>query len=304
MKRRRRTFETDNGNLTDLIRGKNLVYRNVPMKLSESLLVAHSVSKMKSKLSVLFLVIVSAVCVISAPPEVNLINENGIILECDYRIRGCTFYTCDVKNLSVQSKNVESVKVVGEHLDRRTNDVEMIVTIIDQQTKYLPNNLGKLFTNLNGYTISNSGVEEISRKNFEGLTKLATLSIRENLLKELPVDAFYDLHELSMLMLFKNQIETVHPDTFINNPKLNTLYLSFNKLKSLDGSLLRNNLRLQVFSGSNNMLTFIGAGLFDNLTELAQAKFEENPCINQFFWVKDMKLDDLKQIFLKNCQQS
>jgi Leucine rich repeat len=74
----------------------------------------------------------------------------------------------------------------------------------NKKIKFLPIQVSEKFPNLLGYQASHCSITEISKKNFEGLTKLKLLHLINNKIEKILSDTFEDLVELTNVTLGKN----------------------------------------------------------------------------------------------------
>lgn len=238
---------------------------------------------------------------------INKIINGAAQFNCEYYDDNKRMaYACSPKNLTVLTEDTQLVQASGKHEEHKTNDDVIILHIKDQQTRFLPVELSKIFSNLLFYMIENSGVERMSRTNLKDLRKLKYFILNSNPLRAIHRDLFYDLADLEVLSLKNNQIEDLDSRTFVHNTKLEILSLNNNKIRSLDGSIFVNNLCLKRIHVNSNLLTFIGLDLLKPLMKLDQLIFDNNTCIDGFSNLSESPRtkQQLEQIFKKNCQES
>lgn len=73
----------------------------------------------------------------------------------------------------------------------------------NRNVRFLPVNPAEKFPNLISFDARSSSIEDISRSNFVGLTKLLKLYLENNLIKRISDDTFGDLIALEYLSLSK-----------------------------------------------------------------------------------------------------
>lgn len=220
-------------------------------------------------------------------------------LQCDFA-EDYNGYACFAENLEILSENVKFTKISGQHEDGRGINSVTRLRFLSQKTPYLPVQLSNVLPNLGWYFVEDSGVVEISRKNFADLSKLTKLFVYQCPLQKVHFDAFYDLVALTHLYLDQNKIETIHRDTFIANRNLLKLDISENSIRHLDGALFRNNPNLKDLRATDNQLTSIGPDLLTFLPALNVFNFNSNPCTAKLS--ESPSKDDLRKIFLSDCQ--
>lgn len=204
--------------------------------------------------------------------------------------------SCDAENLEILNANTVITHMTGAN--PKFPSIHWIRINI-QKTKYLPRKLSHVLPDLTHYEVVNSGLEFITRKNFEDLAKLKILIIVRNPLKNIPFDTFHDSLELKQVTITNNEIESIHPDTFLRSTKITRLNLSHNKIKVLPGSLFQNNLDLTYVNMDSNLLTTIGAELLSHLMVLQNVNFKNNICIDHE--MKQSK-EELTEKFTAMCQ--
>lgn len=80
-------------------------------------------------------------------------------------------------------------------------NVEGINLSGNRNVRFLPVNPAEKFPNLISFDARSSSIEDISRSNFVGLTKLVKLYLENNLIKRISDDTFGDLLALEYLSL-------------------------------------------------------------------------------------------------------
>ena len=124
--------------------------------------------------------------------------------------------------------------------------------IEDQQTFFLPSNLGERFPLLEMLSVTSSGLYEIDASILNKMTILKTLNLTHNKLHEVPVGSFSANKDLENLDLSFNLLEYLDSDTLLAQLKLQNLFLNGNKLKYLSPNLLKSFKELRIADLSNN----------------------------------------------------
>lgn len=82
---------------------------------------------------------------------------------------------------------------------------------------FLPNGVAEKFPNLLGYSVSDCPIKEVSKENFEHLSKLKGLWLHDNQIEKIASDTFKDLINLEQLWLGKKfkHIDVVYKTFFL-----------------------------------------------------------------------------------------
>ena len=120
------------------------------------------------------------------------------------------------------------------------------------------------------------GITALAAVDFNGLTALTALELRDNSLSTLPAGVFDGLTALTTLNLFNTSLSTLPAGVFDGLTALDRLLLHGNSLSTLpagvfDGLTALTNLELGV-----NSLSTLPAGVFDGLTALTTLRLDHN----------------------------
>ena len=116
-------------------------------------------------------------------------------------------YTCQVSKVSLIEPGTRTATFKGIHETSKTNaDVEGF-SICSTQVEYFPRGLSTTFPRLTIVEVDGCGLKEISRKDFEGLSDLKCVDLRNNEFKFLPNDLFVETPKLQLIYLQNNNIE-------------------------------------------------------------------------------------------------
>lgn len=198
-------------------------------------------------------------------------------LKCEFRDMNYMYfgsmYTCLVKSLEITHNNIN----LTENSDvPKSNKIEVTgIYIISPSANFIPANLGSFF-NLTALTMGFTHLIEIKSIDFKGMQDLEYLSLSNNDLTTVPMDAFSTL------------------------PKLRTIILSFNKIQELPRGLFDNNLKLEQIYFWCNKIKIIGSGLFGELKNLKVVELGENICVNNRFEGKN-EIAEMKNYIRSNC---
>ncbi|KAG5675184.1 hypothetical protein PVAND_005109 [Polypedilum vanderplanki] len=228
-------------------------------------------------------------------------KENFMLdLQCEF-VKSENFYTCKVKELSIDNEHSAISEVTGDHLNDHINIDITEIHIHSQNTRYLLNDMSLYFPNLFSYINTNSQLSKIFRLNFVGFRKLIKLDLGMNEIQELPKDVFYELPRLRELYLNENKIKTLNRDLFINNPNLNIIYIYRNEIEVLENDLFRANPNLEQLHIDYNKIRKVGYQFFHKIPFLEIANFLNNVCVNSHY-PNNMSYDKLRAFIRRNCQ--
>ena len=126
-------------------------------------------------------------------------------------------------------------------------------------------------------SLKNQSITSLKEGDFDGLTSLTILDLRENDLTTLPAGVFKDLISLTSLGLQDNDLKTLPTGTFDGLTLLTFLGLSNNVLTTLPADIFKDLTSLQrLYLFHNNTLTTLPAGIFDGLTSLEWLSLQHN----------------------------
>jgi Leucine rich repeat/Trypsin len=232
----------------------------------------------------------------------------------DERFLNCKFtefrnFWCSARRLTIESDDYHIAGVKGKlNSSASSRYVEKFV-IEDQQTKFLPVNLGKIFPILVLYKVKSSSLTAIRNCDFTDLNSLTHLSVTGNFLGNLTDDVFVGLSKLQNLNLENNTIQSLPYEIFSSNIHLKMVRLSHNRIVYLDFPLFQHNVNLQSIAFDNNKLDRIHQNFTLVLKKLTRADFRNNTCINDF--AGDFRTDGedvpielelLRDCFIEECE--
>lgn len=214
---------------------------------------------------------------------------------------------CEVDNLKIRFPKTSIHQVKGQDGKIISTDKLKKLTTIDQQTIFLPLNLGHHFPELTELSVIDSGLFEVNSQNFKGLNHLKNLTLRNNNFIRIHSETFKDVEGLEMLDLSHNLIESVDNNAFKGLASLKELRLNENSLSSVNVKTFADLKNIKALNLQNNQLNAINPNLFSQLTQLSSADFTNNVCINSSF-PQDTKeqiiqkiIDDCIKPILINC---
>lgn len=128
-----------------------------------------------------------------------------------------------------------------------------------------------------GYTLA-----EVRGTHLNGKTNndVEVLSAEGQVLNRVPSNLNSFFPNLQTIRLFDTHLQNVTSDDLRQFPDLVIFSSWHNDLVSLDGDLFRYTPKLHFVRFYNNSLELVGNDLLTNLSELEEANFEYNPCVN------------------------
>lgn len=128
--------------------------------------------------------------------EPNLLPKKEV--SCDYvRFEYETGLTCSMSRIAF-------INTTGVTISASRNESIMALTLIlNNKIKYLPENIVEKFPNLDIYFAKFCSLTSISKRNFNGLSVLTKISLKDNKIEKIPSDTFEDLKNLKSLDLGK-----------------------------------------------------------------------------------------------------
>lgn len=207
-------------------------------------------------------------------------NNFLINIDCEYEETADDVYSCNTKNLHVESEN-STIDVVSENhlVDKRNTDV-VSLKIKNQSTKFLPSGISDSFPNLNKIVIENSNLRKLAPGGFKGLNSLGSLIIRGNKIAFIEPKSFDDNINLQLLNLSGNNIEQIPPKIFDKLVNLLIVILSDNKIKSLPFDIFPQRNSLDQFLINKNQLETVDTRIFQSLIKALSIDFSDNTCVD------------------------
>ncbi|CRK95650.1 CLUMA_CG009108, isoform A [Clunio marinus] len=210
-------------------------------------------------------------------------------------------YGCSVKNLIVTSRDTHIMEVSGNHKYDRTNNDVTTFYAYNPPLKYIPKQLGFIFSNLKTIFITKSSLSLIEFRDFQNMKKLQKLYLPENQIEKVPFCVFKYVKNLEVIDLSGNQIKALHEDTFTNLPNLLQFICGDNDIEHLENGLFRNNFNLKRVHMQENQLKTIEIN-FMKIKGIEVVDLRFNPCINlSFGCCKGIPLRDFQNQTSGNC---
>lgn len=131
-------------------------------------------------------------------------------------------YTCEANvSLDGSLRRLESVTYKGGNL----NDVKNLQIRFQEKFKDIPNNIYRLFPNLESLHIRLTGIEYIGKEHLFGLTKLRSLDLIDNKIKNIGSNLFeYQPNQIEGISFALNPVVHIGYDVFTQMSKLKTFH--------------------------------------------------------------------------------
>ena len=193
------------------------------------------------------------------------IQRDNVNMKCKINT---TDEICEASGFYVRFPDSNLDTVVDEKDDEINQSSVEKLLIIDQQTLFMPKNLGSSFPNLKELMIVNSGYFHFDKDLLIEMPKLKKLTINENKIRELPERSQSDNDNLAELNLAFNQIETIADGAFVNLGNLRILNLTANLLTTVNAEMFSHLTSLRVLNLQQNKLKVVSSTVFYGLTSL------------------------------------
>ncbi|KAG5684223.1 hypothetical protein PVAND_013461 [Polypedilum vanderplanki] len=204
------------------------------------------------------------------------------------------------------------------------NFVEGFVIDDNNNVKHLPENIGRLFPNLEYLSARNNSINDVPRDVLDGLQKLKNLDLSDNNLSVIDRETFTNLPSLEELNLSgnnvphiynetfgylptlkeldlsRNEIDTIDTGVFNSMPSLEKLSLENNEIIELPENLFKKNPKLESVNLSGNKISSLHPEIFENLPMLKEVNLDENNCIDGHY--KGGAFYAMKHDIRRNCQ--
>jgi Leucine-rich repeat (LRR) protein len=108
------------------------------------------------------------------------------------------------KEKTCKMDKTTSIDFPNTTISKRDEKIVRLTFYKNKKIFFLPENVSASFPNLTTYDASECNITEIWKKNFQGLSKLNSLSLNNNQIKMIATDTFVDLTLLALLYLGEN----------------------------------------------------------------------------------------------------
>lgn len=163
-----------------------------------------------------------------------LLSCEAVDIKCEFKYHNWAIidrvYQCNVTSLEITAENHTISNVLGAHDKGKSNHHVLGFHIFGKKCFYFPDNIHKIFTNLEGIVIGFGGLKHISNTD----------------LKKHP--------RLQILMLPNNEIEVLEKDLFKFNPLLKAFVVNHNKIKHIDPKLFSMKTLSKIFLYKNTCI--------------------------------------------------
>lgn len=146
-------------------------------------------------------------------------------------------YQCFSGGWNSPTKNTVLNAIDGNHLGRKTNDdVETISTNGKKTLLHWPKNIEKIFPNLQGIWITESGITEITKEDLKTFPELNSIILNDSKLSRLSSDLFEFNPKLKKIELRNNKISSIGENIFDGLENLEDVNLKGNTCISMKAS--------------------------------------------------------------------
>lgn len=198
----------------------------------------------------------------------------------------CTLFdeeSCKVVNLQVKFSETSISRAMNEIGNKiETDDIKRLI-IADQQTFFLPINLGVNFQEITELIVDSSGLYQIDPQSFENMKFLLCLILSNNKIFEIPTSAFKNLKNLRFLDLSINKLKSLKIGAFKGLRNVEQLMLNNNLLTMISSNSFDSLIKLKNLTLHNNSLKFISPNFLTQFPQLSTVDFTNNICVNLSF---------------------
>lgn len=232
-------------------------------------------------------------------------SNTGSKMNCFFGESIDNLYSCSIDKLKAPHDDDFIDNVIVTHVvGQKKTDIKLL-KIIDSNTKNIRINLLIQFPSLSTLVIKQSkwtgidklfGAKQLTKlfindnkdfltlnaDIFEGMTRMRTINLRNNGIKDINETAFAYLSKLQFLDLSYNQIVQIHEDLFCESTHLKKLSLAHNKIKILKISMFQLHRKLRDIYLDNNVINKLIKGPNDQ--EFYDAlDMTKNECANTYY---------------------
>jgi Leucine-rich repeat (LRR) protein len=178
--------------------------------------------------------------------------------------------------------NEIDLKIIGgTHLARRTSRDVTVMQIKGGHVTQFPDltQVSTTFPNLDGFSITFTGLKKIEREKLKNLSRLKFFLISDNAIEEIPADTFYDLKNLELIDICRNKIKRMDPAWLNSMPRLRVFKARTNQFQNVPAGMFRNNPQLEeiLFDGNKIVRNEVD---YSSLKKLKQVAILQNQCID------------------------
>lgn len=123
-------------------------------------------------------------------------------------------YTCQLKDLVIDSDNVKITGVSGNHRAEHSNEDVEVLWADQQQIKRLPRKLHKFFPNIKALVITDSMLQAVQSSDLVAFKKLQSIDLQGNEIKSIDGDLFRNNPDIQYISISNNPLQHVGPNIF------------------------------------------------------------------------------------------
>lgn len=157
-----------------------------------------------------------------------MVFDSTKALKCRYTQNYKDEYMCTIDNqhFSLEDEVTFDTTNNGKMF---TNNHEVLQIVFDDvKLSYVPNQIFKIFPNVETLFLEQTGLTNWKREFLEGAKRLKTLSIWSSFIKYFGEEAFAEVPQLSSLSIWMSEIRTLSPEMFKHFTNLTELDLRQN----------------------------------------------------------------------------
>jgi Leucine-rich repeat (LRR) protein len=172
----------------------------------------------------------------------------------------------------------------GTHLPNRNDGMVVSFMSVNNNFRYFPTSDLVRFPGLRSIKISGSEITEILPLAVANRPLLTTLSLSNNYIDSIHVNAFQGTPNINELNLMFNRLRSIDNAVFSMFPNVLILDLSFNLLERIPANALVNNTVLMNINMNSNRISHVNQSFFDNFPGLTTFNFNANLCYSGSFF--------------------
>jgi Leucine rich repeat len=238
-----------------------------------------------------------------------------VLLQCHFAFG--SFWEFNISCSRNTTCSLQIKKSDGQNWGHRRQEVHEAVQtldIVDSMITHLPNNVPKLFPNLDFLKADKCGLEHIQPELFGRSaeiqsSRLQTLKLADNNIETIESYSFEKCVNLTSIDLANNSISSIESEAFAGLNKLDTLDLNNNKLQVLDETVFADCLMLGLLNLASNQLT--ATACINNLTNMYELDLSNNenmkliksPVENFGPALTSLKLNGIKQSMMSELYE-
>lgn len=226
---------------------------------------------------------------------------------CEKESNGRVSITCDGAHLPSLSKDIGNASIERLRISGCSQPVVEVLPSGPVRSIVLANcQITRIDPKV--FQIVESSLEELSLLNnslttvplFGNMSRLTTLNLYGNKLKDIPEGAFAGLKKLRFLRIEKNEICSLSSNALTEiKPRIELLDLSGNCFKSIPAQNLRNSVKLMYLDLSENKISEINNFELMNLPQLKELRLQNN-LLNEIHPMAFMNVPQLQYLYMRD----